>query len=207
MTARGILSLAVNAAIFIAVFATWLRMALKVDESGMLTAAGLRSLKYFTVLSNLLQGGASLAYVIALPSGGVPPGLRVVRYAATASVLLTFATTALYLGPIYGMGKMFRGVNLWFHLIVPLAAALDFALLDPTGPVPFAASFAALVPMALYAAGYVANLLVHAPGEGRDAADWYAFLRRGWAGGGVIAAVLVLGTWGMALLLRLVRGG
>ena len=56
------LSLALNALIAAIVLAAWLGMVFAVHERGALTSRGLRSLKYFTVLSNLLACAASVAY-------------------------------------------------------------------------------------------------------------------------------------------------
>ncbi len=205
MTLRK-LSVIVNIAIFAAVMYAWLKMVLRFDENGALTDSGLRSLRYFTVLSNLLQAAASAAYVIAVLAGGVPLVVRVLKYAATASVTLTFLTVLLFLGPVmFGYKRMFEGASLWMHLIVPVAAILDFVLLDRSGPIPFAASFAALSPMLLYAAYYVGNLLINGFVKNGFNNDWYGFARGGWGRAGVFAAVMVLGTWGVALLLRLPR--
>ena len=201
------ISIALNLAIAAVTLFAWLKMALRIDENGVLSAPGLHSLKYFTVLSNLLQGVASLIYAVALLTGGAPLAVRVLKYAATTSVALTFATVVCFLGPVFGFKGMYEGANLWFHLLTPVLAALDFVLLDRSGPIPFAASFVAIVPMALYAAFYVTNLLVNGVGEGRHTNDWYGFMRGGWSGAAVIAAVIALGTWAMALLMRLPRRG
>ena len=208
MTARRILSLILNLAIAGAALAAWLRMVLRFDENGVLTASGFRSLKYFTVLSNLLQAGASLAYAMAvLTTGGAPLGVRMVKYAATASVMLTFLVVVAFLGPVFGYKGMYEGGNLWLHLVVPLAAAADFMLLDRSGPIPFGASFAALVPMLMYAVFYVGNILARGIRTEHGTNDWYGFLGRGWGGGAVAALAVTLATWGLALLLRWPRQG
>lgn len=203
---RRCLSLVLNLLIFIVVLAAWGRMAFRLDGNGVLSATGLWSLRYFTVLSNLLQGAASLAYAACLAHAlrggrGVPHGVALLKYAGTVSVGLTFLTVMLFLGPVFGYPGMFRGANFWFHLAVPLAAALDFCLLDREGTFSLRESPLAVLPMALYGAGYVGNIARH----GVAGNDWYGFLAGGPGWGAVIAAVILFGTWGLALLLRLPR--
>ena len=106
---------------------------------------------------------------------------------------------------MFGYPGMFRGANFWFHLAVPLAAALDFCLLDREGTFSLRESPLAVLPMALYGAGYVGNILAHGVGVRPNSNDWYGFLMGGPVWGAVIAAVILFGTWGLALLLRLPR--
>ncbi len=200
-------SLIVNVAIAVAVLAAWGGMMFAANERGALVAHGLSSLRYFTVLSNLLACAGSAVYAVCLArllrgsAAAVPQWAVVLKYAGAVSVALTFLTVVLFLGPTAkdGFCSMFLGSNLWFHLIVPLLAVADFCFLNPDGPLPFASSFLACVPMALYAVYYLANILAVGPEKG----DWYGFLRGGVPMGAAISAINFLGTWGLALLLRL----
>ena len=206
-------SLAVNVFIAVAVLVAWVRMMLAVGEGSVLTARGLGSLRYFTVLSNLLAAAASAAYAACLvrllagAADAVPRGVVLLKYAAAVSVALTFLTVVLFLGPTAkeGFSSMFLGANLWFHLIVPVLAAADFCLLNPDGPLTLADSLAACVPMALYAAYYLGNILVNGLEKNGYSNDWYGYLRGGIPMGAVIALVTWAGTWGVALLMRLSR--
>lgn len=212
MTRRRV-SLVLNALISITALAAWAQMAFRFGEGGALSASGLRSLKYFTVLSNLLQGLASAVYAFCLArrlrgrGGALPAPVRLLKYAGTVSVALTFATVMCFLGPVFGYSGMFAGASFWMHLVVPLAAAFDFCVLDREGRVPFRASFVAVVPMLLYAAGYIANLLINGVGEWPHTNDWYGFVRGGVIGTAGIVAAMILATWALALLLRLPRRG
>ena len=150
------LSLAVNVLIVVIVLAAWLGMVFSVNERGVLTSRGLHSLKYFTVLSNLLACAASAAYggcLIRLMRSGaaVPRGVVRLKYAAAVSVALTLATVVLFLGPTAKSGflSMFEGSNFWFHLVVPLLCAADFCLLNPDGPLAASDGLVACLPMAL----------------------------------------------------------
>ena len=121
------------------------------------------------------------------------------------SVALTFTVVMTFLGPIYGYPGMFMGASLYMHLLVPLAAAADFCLLDRSGPVTIRDTFYALIPMALYAAVYIPNILINGVGEWPNTNDWYGFFAFGGVMAAVIALVILLVTWGLALLLRLPR--
>ena len=206
-------SLGVNLLIAAIVLFAWARMAFHIDEHGALSASGLRSLKYFTVLSNLLQGVASAACAVFLArtlradAAEMPRALLLLKYAGATSVALTFMTVVCFLGPVYGFGSMYRGANFWFHLIVPLLAALDFCALDRAGAVSLRDSYLAVAPMLLYGAWYVINLLVNGLEKNGRSNDWYGFARGGPAMAVVAFVVITLGTWGLALLLRLPRRG
>ena len=209
--ALRIAALIVNIALGVIVWVYWGRMALHRDDSGKLSAEGLRSLKYFTVLSNLLEGAAALVYAVCVArvllgaAEGIPRWVQALKYAAAVSVGLTFLTVIVYLGPKFGYKNMFLGSNLWFHLLVPVAAVLSFCLLERDGALPFAASFLAVLPMVLYGIGYVINLLLHGLGEGEDTHDWYGFAQGGAKIAAMVFAGMILTTWGFALLLRLAR--
>ena len=209
MTRRWI-SVFLNVATAAVVFVCWGNMAFSV-EGGALSAPGLYSLKYFTVLSNLLQGVASLAYAVSVArmlahrAARVPRAVLRLKYAAAVSVSLTFLTVACFLGPLYGYRSMFSGVNFWFHLTVPLAAALDFCGLDREGAVTLRDSLWAVTPMLLYGAGYAGNILLNGLGEPGRGNDWYGFARGGLKTAPLVFAGIALATWGVALLERLPR--
>ena len=196
----------------VAVFISWATMAFSM-KNGVLSAPGMGSLKYFTVLSNLLQGVASVAYVLsvgyALAKKGahVPRGIVRLKYAASVSVSLTFLTVVLFLGPVFGFWGMFDGPSFWFHLIVPLTAALDFCALDREGCVSFRDSFIAIAPMLIYGAFYALNIIVNGLGEPGHSNDWYGFAAGGIKTYPFVFSGMALATWGVALLERLPRRG
>ena len=100
---------ALNVLLAIAVFGAWGRMV--VSGEGTLASTGLSSLKYFTVLSNLLEGFACLYWL----AGKGAKGERL-KFVATVAVSITFLVVMTFLGPLYGYPFMFEGANLWFHL-------------------------------------------------------------------------------------------
>ncbi len=190
------ISVLLNIFIAAAVFISWGMMVFDV-ESGRLSASGLASLKYFTVLSNLLCGAASVIYLFKKSNG-----VRTFKFTATVAAALTFAVVLFFLGPLYGYASMYRGANLWMHLIVPVAAIIDLCVFDESCAIPFRATFSAVVPMLIYGIAYVLNLLINGIGEWPDTNDWYGFMNWGVAGGVLIFAGIALVTWVIALVLR-----
>ncbi len=81
--------------------------------TGALQTTGLKSLKYFTVLSNLLEGFASLFYFLRR-NNETDPLRDTLKYTAAGAVTLTLLVVLGFLGPIFGYPFMFRGANLLF---------------------------------------------------------------------------------------------
>ncbi len=203
---RKLAALLLNIALAVVVLVAWGRMAFRLDDSGVLSAPGLYSLRYYTVLSNLLQAVTSVAYAVCaarvLKRGSVPRGVLLLKYAAAVSVALTFAVVACFLGPLYGYRGMFLGSNFWFHMAVPLGAAFTFCALERDGALPFSWSLWALVPTVLYGLGYAANLAVNGLRANGRSNDWYSFAWGGMKTVPLMFAVILLAAWGIALLLR-----
>ena len=198
MTAQWI-SVGINAAIAVAVPWAWFGMR---DGQGRLSAARRKSLKFFTVLSNLLMGFASAAYVIAMSiPGDVPGAIVLLKYVSTVSVAVTFATVMLFLGPRMGYGPLFKGSNLLFHLIVPLLAILDFVLFDRSGPIFLKDAPLGMIPVLLYGTGYLCNLII----RGVEGNDWYGFARGSRASWAAVFLTIAGGTLGISILLSLPR--
>jgi len=172
----------------------WLTSAFGSGRHGALSVEGLQSLRYFTVLSNLLQGGVCLACLC---------GARVRRwkYISAVSVALTFFVVLLLLGPAYGYDSMYVGANFWFHLILPILGMVNFLIVDREGTFSLRDSLLTLIPMLAYSLFYVGNLLVNGVRDN----DWYGFAKHG-PQSAVSAFLIMLGlNWIIALLMRLPR--
>ena len=104
-----------------------------------------------------------------------------------------------FLSPVlYGYASMHAGANLWFHLLLPLMAIASFCAFEADRPMPLRWTFAAIVPMALYGTGYLANILANGiPGN-----DWYGFSAWGMERTPIVFAVMVSVVWLIALGLR-----
>ena len=209
---RRFLSLLLNELICLATFIVMLRILFRFNARGLpeaLVPENLVYLKYFTVLSNLLMGLASGLYALtlklrlckALPR--LPGWVCVLKYAAAVLVALTFATVLVYIGPRTGFRTAYKGANLWMHLILPLAAALDILALDRTCRLRFRATFLPLVPIAAYGAAYIGNLAVNGFGGKGHPNDWYGFAAQGpLASVATFSAIFIAG-WLLAVALWL----
>lgn len=191
-----------NLLIGLASWSAWLTMLFRLVDSGSFADIGLWSLKYFTVLSNLVNGTVCLLYALRLRQGRVSAALQRWKLTGTAAVALTFWVVLLFLGPIFGHAGMYRGSNLWLHLLLPLGGMACCALLDGGCRLPQRDSLFALLAPLGYAAGYVLNLLINGVGEGSRTNDWYGFVRWGWGIGFLILGAILLITWLAALALN-----
>lgn len=188
-------------------YAAWLWMVFAVSHGGPLTAGGLFSLKFFTNLSNLFNGAVCLVFAVRLMgSGWITQRLKTWKLAGTAAAGLTFCTVMGFLGPVFGYQYMFNGANFFLHFLLPVLSMLSFILLEREGTIPFRYTAWAVAPVALYAAGYLCNVLVQGVGDWPDRHDFYGFLLWGWPVGIAIAIGLMLFTWLLALLLRRLGG-
>ena len=163
-------------------------------ETGLLISHGIAAFKYFTVLSNVFSGAVAAIVAVRCARGGeVAPALLALKLAATASVALTFAVVVAFLAPSLGWLAMYAGVNFWFHLALPLAAIVEFCLLEE-GSLPPRAELAATVPMLLYGAVYYANILINGVGEWPNLNDFYGFTQWGMEKAPVVFAVIACAT-------------
>ncbi len=142
---RGKLSIAAKVLIVLLVTSAWFGMIH--SAAGTLSDTGVRSLRYFTVLSNFLCAIAALVHVLVLAvKPTVPRWVLRLSFIGTTAVGVTLMVVLLFLGPLYGYAAMLRGANLWFHLIVPLLAFLDHILLEQGERPTFRDTLPALLP-------------------------------------------------------------
>lgn len=206
---RQRLALACNIAIIAMVVISWYLIMLAPSNEP-LASRGFSALKYFTVLSNTLEGAVSIAYawclVARMRSGRpIPRSIHLLKYVAAVAVALTFATVAVFLGHLYGYAAMFSGYNLPLHLLVPVAAMIEFCLLDTEYALPLRATFIACIPMVLYGIGYFANIFINGIGVGTRTNDWYGFASAGLQWTPVVFALMFAVTWLLAASLRFVN--
>lgn len=169
-----------------------------IDADEHLAADGWGSVKYFTVQSNLLYGiYAGIFAVTELVCGSaenVPQVMYILKYVFTVGVTLTMMTVLCYLAPIVEKSypKLFKGANLYFHLIVPLLGAVAFCVFEKNAHISVPQTFLGLIPYGLYGIYYAINTLSHAEnGKVPEKYDWYFFLSKG-TDKAAIAALLML---------------
>ena len=216
------------AVIVFAVAGTVLMLFFRGDSEELL-AEGIENYKYFTVLSNEICGIIAVVSLVQSLRGKPQPMLA--KLMAAAAVGLTFLVIIGFLGPLYGLLKMYRGANFFFHLILPLTAMAEFVIcpgdtaqpdrgrrLEDVGdekskydsravivPIPFWWTFLTMIPVAVYGAFYLGNCMINGIGKWPHTNDFYGFLNWGLPVGLVIFAGIMLAIWGIACVLRAVR--
>ena len=190
----------VNIIIAITVACSWI--AIFVSSSGTLMHNGINSLKYFTVLSNLLEGAASVIWLVSTRRNGKASArAELLKYIAAAAVGLTCVTVLVFLGPLYGYPAMFAGGSLYMHLLTPLAAIAEIIFLSDATYTRRDNRLVVLSPL-IYGALYLGNNLINGTGEWPDTNDWYLFLTWGYPVGILIFAVICAVTWLLGLAMR-----
>ena len=182
---------------------SWLTMFTGHDTGTMLTSIRLRSLKYFTLDSNLFAAATALiaVYFEVFHRGDMPVWVRSIKLAGAVSVAVTFLTVVVYLGPRYGYRSMYAGVNLHLHLTAPLLAIVIFCALEGSHALSFRHTFLAVIPVLIYAAFYLGNILINGVGSGAGTNDWYGLMYWGLSMAPVVVAVFASAAWILALIL------
>ena len=182
------------------------------NDGSLLSSSGWENLKYFTVLSNIFCGIVAIIFLVqALLVGrgkmiaekkkeadgptvvlhrkdqkvGYPLGIMILKLTAAAAVAVTFLVVACFFGPLYTYPVLYRGSNLWFHLIIPVIAMTEFCLLD--GEIPFKMTLVSWI---------------NGKGEWPNTNDWYGFMNWGFGVSIVIFAMIVFVSWSVSCLLR-----
>lgn len=189
-----------NIFLVIAVLGSWI--AIFVSASGTLMQNGLNSMKYFTVLSNLLEGFASIVWLVSSRKNGKASSrAELLKYIAAAAVGLTCVVVLTFLGPLYGYPAMFKGGSLFMHLLTPLIAIAEIIFLSDVTYTRKDNRLVMLSPL-IYGAFYLGNNVINGIGEWPDTNDWYLFLTWGYPVGIFIFAVICVVIWLLGLAMR-----
>ena len=173
-------------------------------EEGALQSSGFENFKYYTVLSNVFCGLVSSIYLAVMLLKKDTDRMAVFKLAAVCSVAITFAVVAFMFGPLYGYPRFYKRGNLFFHLLEPLTAMIEFILIRRK-KMPFRYSVFAAVPTLLYGIGYLINILINGiGGPWPYTNDFYAFLSWGWPGGIAIFTGIPLTAFAAASIFRAV---
>ena len=202
ITKRQIISIIMNCLVIaFTVTGTVVMLSPRVSPEGaVLASRGWRNLRYFTVLSNEFCGIVSLLWIVRAVRGKTFPAL--LKLMAVSGVGLTFAIVAFFLAPMNPQLNLYQGGNLWFHLIVPVTAMIEFLILD-TKRLPVKQTLIAAIPSLIYGLGYLINILINGRGEWPNTNDWYGFLTWGYPIGFLIFGFIFLMHWGIACLMQL----
>lgn len=173
-------------------------------EEGALQSTGIENFKFYTVLNNVFCGIIAAVHLIFLLLKKDTDKIRVLKLSAVCGVAITFAVVAFMFGPLYGFPQFYKRGNLFFHLLEPVVAMVEFILIRRK-KIPFKYTVIAAVPTLLYGIGYMTNILINGiGGPWPYTNDFYAFLSWGWPVGIGIFAVITLMAFAVACIFRAV---
>ena len=202
ISSRQVISIIMNCLIIaFVVIGTVVMLSPRVTSEGaVLASRGWKNLRYFTVLSNEFCGIVSIMWIVQSIRGKTFSAL--LKLTAVAAVGLTFVIVAFFLAPMNPHLNLYQGGNLWFHLIVPVTAMIEFLILD-TNKLPVKKTLIAALPSLIYGLGYLINILINGKGEWPNTNDWYGFLTWGYPVGFLIFGFIFLMNWVIACLMQL----
>lgn len=174
-----------------------------------LDVSGLSGLRFFTTLSNFFAGAVALIVLIYLIRNkedmSLPVGLARLKLMSASAVMVTFLVVVAFLGPVYGFDKLYAGSNFFFHLVIPLAAFVDYCFVEKSEKNPFRDTAFAIIPVLLYGVFYLTNIAINGVGEWPDTNDWYGFTTWGMPMAFVIFGVITLISWILAVVMRAIH--
>ena len=136
---------------------------------------GTKSLRFFTVQSNILSAIAAAAVLISeLQHKPLTPGLSLFKFIGASAVGLTFTIVMIYLGPRYGYKSQLEKQGIHMHVVGPLAAIISWCFLEREVPLTFAQAFYGALPAAIYGAIYAVMVVFTGKWD-----DFYGFNSHG----------------------------
>ena len=171
-------------------------------EEGALQSSGIENFKFYTVLTNVFCGIVALIYLVCIFAKKGTEKMAALKLAAVCGVAITFAVVAFMFGPLYGFLNFYKRGNLYFHLLLPVTAMIEFIAVKRR-KMPFRYTVFAAIPTLLYAIGYLLNILINGIGGAwPDTNDFYGFLSWGWPVGIAIFTGIPLTAFGVACIFR-----
>lgn len=173
-------------------------------DGGDLASGGIKNFKYYTVLSNEFCGLVALISLLLYQK--YRDKLIMLKFVSLVLVCVTFMTVIVFLVHIYGFKDMYKGANLWFHLILPVVAFADFMVMKiEKEELPFKYTFFCMIPTAIYGSIYLLNILINGVGKWPNSNDWYGFVKWGLGVGILIFVVILFISWIMARIIRYIK--
>lgn len=179
-----------------------------------LMAKGFKSLKFYTVLSNLLLAILTVPLLVHEIMGlkdenkSVPLYATILKFLGVAGTTITFLTVVCFLSPMEVINggsyfTMFIGSNFIYHLVAPLLALISFTIFESNSHLKFKETPFGLISVVAYAIFYILNLKFHFMTNGKDNVyDWYGFLgndgnRSIW----IVVVIMLVASYAICLLL------
>ena len=152
--------------------------------SGALATNSLSVFKYFTFQSNIYMGIVALIYayyqflIIKKKKEKISHVLAIFNRVGVTAVTLTFLVVIAFLAPGYGYDKMYNNANLFFHLLVPVLAIINFVVFTKNEKCHFAHTLYPIIPCVLYGIVYLI-VVVSLNAYGDLKIDFYNFGKDG----------------------------
>ncbi len=173
-----------------------------------LVESGLDSYKFFTTDSNILAAISSLVIIpyeiqiLRNKRDKLPRFAVVFKYIGMVSVMLTFFTVMFVLLPVYNVSFLLLGTAFHMHLSGPIAALVTVLFLETDSKIKFRETFLALIPVVIYGAVYLTEVLIVGEKNG-GWSDFYTFNKGGyWY---ISMPVIFMSTYLIAVVTRLIH--
>ena len=201
-----VISLILNIIIF--VFTVGIVVSYFFWSSGATDVTGPERFMYFTTDSNILSAIAALImafFEIQILKGKVktlPHFAVIFKYVATVSVMVTFFTVMLFLGPIYTYKFVLSDTAFYMHLVEPLSAFISLCVFETASPISMKEMLLGLLPTVIYGIVYVVEVILISAENG----GWYDFYSFNIGGYWYVTVfVMILATFLICLLTRYVH--
>ena len=152
---------------------------------------GKKSLRFFTILSNLFCAISALLLVFSSSYWA-----WLLKYIGTVAVTVTLLTVMFFLGPNMGFKQMFSGKDLYLHLCGPLMAIVSFCFLERRYNLSFPLSLLGILPVIIYGFVYLFEVVILKNWE-----DFYGYNKDGkWK---LSMAAMFAGGFAVCMLIRI----
>ena len=152
---------------------------------------GKKSLRFFTILSNLFCALSALLLVLSSSYWA-----WLLKYVGTIAVTVTLLTVMFFLGPNMGYKQMLSGKDLYLHLCGPLLAIVSFCFLERRYYLSFLLSLLGILPVIIYGFVYLFEVVILKNWE-----DFYGYNKDGkWK---LSMAAMFAGGFAVCMLIRI----
>ena len=153
--------------------------------------AGKKSLRFFTILSNLFCAVSALLWVLSSSYWA-----WLLKYVGTVAVTVTLLTVIFFLGPNMGYKPLFSGKDLYLHLCGPLLAIVSFCFMECQFALSFSLSLIGILPVIIYGFVYLVEVVILKNWE-----DFYGYNKDGkWK---INMAAMFAGGFAVCMLIRI----
>lgn len=122
---------------------------------GILNPMGLTCFRFYTIDSNLFLSVTSVLTVLAFVcKKDLSHKQFIIRFCSIVTIMITWLTVLVFLGPIFGYKAMYSGDNLYAHFVNPLLGIISFLFMEK-GQFNGKEHFKAIIPTIGYGIVYI----------------------------------------------------